>query len=83
MSTAKQYQTTFYDSVRIWTAARLGLKFWFLGALAEQLRKATIGFLISVLSVCLSLRRTEQGDFHCTYFRDVSYLIFLKPFRYI
>ena len=43
-----QYQTTFYNSFCMWKAARLDLKFRFLGAIAEKLCKATIGFLICV-----------------------------------
>jgi len=69
MRTVIQYQTTFYNSVCMWKAARPGLKFQFLGAIVERLRKTTIGFLKSVPSVlpaCLSLRRMEQGDFHWT-----------------
>jgi hypothetical protein len=37
MRTVMQYQTTFYNSVCMWKAARSGLKFRFLGVIVEQL----------------------------------------------
>jgi len=48
MRTIVQYQTTFYNPVCMWKAARPDLKLRFLGAITERLWKATIGFLKSV-----------------------------------